>query len=404
MNMSIRKLGLALGILAISTTAIGQKKNETSAAVENQRAVGSMQTGNMESAKKALLSAREFIDLAAAHEDTRDSQKTLWLKGEIYSTLASIAEATKDEEVLKAIGSSENAMKEAVAALKKGYPMGNKFKEEIIVTIDRNRVLLDAMASKLYGEENYKLAAEMYAGRAAFSNAMEALDTNAVFNAALCYEKSDQFVKAAKLYVQLAEARYRGNDCTVLASAAYRKSGDIPAAKAVVAEARKKYPTDKVLLLEVVNTSIAEGDAAAAEKALNDAISTDPNNKELHYTIGTIMIDLEKNAEAETALNKALSIDPNYVDAQYQLGAHLVTWAGAIKLEASKLDIDDPNYKTMSKQSEETYGRALIPLEKYIAAFPNDKAVLIILFQIERNLGNADKALAYKQRADAIGE
>jgi tetratricopeptide (TPR) repeat protein len=402
MNMSIRKLGLALGILAISTTAIGQKKNETSAAVENQRAVASMNSGNIEGYKNALLSAREFIDLAASHEDTKNNQKTLWLQGEIYSSLAAIGVGTSDADVLKAIGGSENAMKVAVKALKKGYPLGKKFKEDIVITIDKNRVLLDGMASKLYGEGDFVNAAEMYAGRAAFGDARDLLDTNAVFNAALCYEKSDQFVTAAKLYITLAEARYRGNDCTVLASGAYRKAGDVASAKAVVAEARKKYPTDKVLLLEVVNTSIAEGDAAAAELALNDAIATDPNNKELHYTIGTIMIDLKKNKEAETALNKALAIDPNYVDAQYQLGAHLVTWAGAIKLEASKLDIDDPNYRTMSQQSEETYGRALIPLEKYIAAFPNDKSVLIILFQIERNLGNSEKALAYKTRADAI--
>ena len=54
------------------------------------------------------------------------------------------------------------------------------------------------------------------------------------------------------------------------------------------------------------------------------------------------------------------------------------------------------------KQSDDTYARALIPLEKYIIAFPNDKAVLNILFQIHRSLGNSDKALEYKKRAEGI--
>ena len=114
------------------------------------------------------------------------------------------------------------------------------------------------------------------------------------------------------------------------------------------------------------------------------------------------MIELGKNEEAETALNKALELDPNYVDAQYQLGAHLVTWAGAIKKEASMLGPNETSkYNKLDKQSDETFKRALVPLEKYIATYPNDKNVLTILFQIHRNLGDSAKAMEYKKRADA---
>ena len=56
----------------------------------------------------------------------------------------------------------------------------------------------------------------------------------------------------------------------------------------------------------------------------------------------------------------------------------------------------------MTSQSTATYERAVIPLENYIANFPNDKAVLNILFQIHRNLGNSEKAIAYKKRAEAL--
>ena len=173
-------------------------------------------------------------------------------------------------------------------------------------------------------------------------------------------------------------------------------------ATALIEEARKSNPTDRGLLLETVNTHLAAGNNAEAEKALADAIATDPNNKQLHYTIGTIMIELEKNEEAETALNKALELDPDYVDAQYQLGAHLVTWASALKTEASKLGPNETaKFNKLDKQSDETFKRALIPLEKYIAAYPKDKSVLTILFQIHRNLGDSAKALEYKKRADA---
>jgi Tfp pilus assembly protein PilF len=167
-------------------------------------------------------------------------------------------------------------------------------------------------------------------------------------------------------------------------------------------EGRKKYPNDRDLLLELVNINIDAGDAAGAEAALNEAISTDPNNKQLHYTIGTIYIDLKEYEKAENALNKALEIDPNYADALYQLGAHLVTWAGETKTAANQLKFGDPSYNKMIEDSEATYKRALIPLEKYIEKSPNDKDVLNILFQLNRSLGNSEKAMEYKKRADAI--
>lgn len=210
------------------------------------------------------------------------------------------------------------------------------------------------------------------------------------------------FKEAAIGYEKLAGAKASSIESSVDASRNYRQAGEPEKAKAIIMKAREENVTNKELLLELVNINIEAGDAAGAEKALADAIATDPTNKTLYYTIGTINIDLGKPAEAEASLNKALEIDPDYVDAQYQLGAHLVTWAGDIKQEANALKFGDPNYNKMIAQSEETYKRALIPLEKYIGNYPEDKAVLNILFQIHRNLGNSEKALEYKKKAEGI--
>lgn len=401
MNMSLTKLSLAVGVIALSTTtAFGQKKNETTASMERNAAVSAMQSQNMETAKSKLLSAKEYIDKAAAHEDTRNNQKTLWLKGEIYSSIVSLGMQTQDMELVMAVG--ENGMQEALDALKKAYPMGKKYKDDVVATVDRNRIAMNTMASTLYKSEMYGQAAEAYLGQAEFAECVDLLDTSAVYNAAICYDKVKKYEKAAELYEKAAKAGYNGTTCYVLASTAYRNAGQTDKAMALISEARKTNPTDKGLLLETVNTHLAAGNNAEAEKALADAIASDPNNKQLHYTIGTIMIELGKNEEAETALNKALEIDPDYVDAQYQLGAHLVTWASAVKKEASMLGPNEnAKFAELDKQSDDIFKRALIPLEKYIAAYPDDKSVLTILFQIHRNLGDSAKAMEYKKRADA---
>ena len=85
--MSLRNLGLAVGVIIISTTAFGQKKNETTASMERNAAVSAMHSKNIEGAKSKLLSSKKYIDLATAHEDTKNNQKTLCLKGEIYSLI-----------------------------------------------------------------------------------------------------------------------------------------------------------------------------------------------------------------------------------------------------------------------------------------------------------------------------
>lgn len=401
MKISFKNTAIALGLTAVTGIAFGQKNIETSAAVEfKNKYMTSLATGDYDAAKKALLAAKEFIDEAAVHEDTKESQKTLWLKGEIYANFLVLGMQTMDTAFIRKGG--DDAIDISIAAFDKAFDAGKKMKSDVEQSVYQKVALLNQLAGMTYNAEQYEAAAELYETEAKYSDAIDVMDSSAIFNASLCYEKSGKFEKAAAGYERLAKVKYRGTTSAILASSAYRRAGNLEKAKAIIAEARKDNPSDKELLLELVNTNIDAGDAAGAEKALTDAIKTDPNNKQLHYTIGTIYIDLKENEKAEIALNKALEIDPNYADAQYQLGAHLVTWAGDLKLAADQLPFGDPNYNKMKEQSTETYKRALVPLEKYIVNYPEDKAVLTILFQLNRNLGDSAKALEYKKRADAI--
>lgn len=401
MKNKVAKTSLIASALIISASTFAQKKNETSAAVEfKNKYQMSMATGDVEGAKKALIAAKGFIDLAAEHVETKESPKTLYYKGEIYANFLILGMQSMDTTFMKIGG--EDALDVAIVAYKKGFDVSDKFDGEIKDAVNQKKALLDPYSNMMYKNNMFKEAAELYMTQADLSNAISEIDSTSIFNGSLCFEKGSEFIKAAEGYEKLARIGYKGTTTYVLASSAYRKGGDIEKARAIVAEGRKKHPSDRDLLLELVNTNIDAGDAAGAEAALNEAITKDPNNKQLHYTIGTIYIDLKENEKAEKALNKSLEIDPDYADALYQLGAHLVTWAGDTKTAANQLKFGDPNYNKMLQQADDIYKRALVPLEKYIAKSPNDKDVLTILFQLNRSLGNTEKALEYKKRADAI--
>lgn len=401
MKKSIQKTTLIAGALMVSAISFAQKKNETSAAVEfKNNYLPSYASQDFDKAKKALIAAKGFIDLAAEHIETKESPKTLWLKGEIYSSIVMLGMQTVDTNFVKLVGA--DGIDVSIASFKKGFTVSDKFDDEIRESAYGKHDMIDRMAGMLYKGKMFKEAAEAYQTEYKFFDAVGETDSTSLFNASLCFENAKEYAKAAKGYAQLARLGYKPTTTYALASTNYRRNKQNAEAKELITEGRKKFPLDKELLLEMVNFSIDAGDAAGAENALNEAIATDPNNKQLHYTIGTIYIDLKKNEKAEAALLKAIEIDPNYTDALYQLGAHLVSWASDMKTQANALKFGDPNYDKMIKTADETYTRAINPLEKYIAKNPTDKDVLTILYQLNRSIGNTEKAKEYKAKIDAL--
>lgn len=391
---------LVVGTIFLSSIAIGQKLNETNAAVAYKNQFSpAFNEGDFETAKKALLKGKEAIDLAAEHAETKESQKTLYYKGAIYSGFFMVGTATKDSNFTIAGGA--NALDIAADALKSGFTKTGKMKSDIEDLAKNNQTYMANYAGTLYNEANFAKAAEFFRLEAKFADAINILDTFAVFNAALCSEKVGDYENAIKNYIILANANYRDGYCAVLASTVMRKNKQYDDAKKLVSEARKKYPTDKDLILESVNIYLDLKDPAGAEASLNEAIAADPNNKILHYVIGTVYSELKQNDKAEIALNKALEIDPNFEDAQYQLGAILIGWAADIRKDANALKPGDKKFDVMNKQADDIYKRALPPLEKYIIKNPNDKVVLGIMAKLYRSLGNLEKSAEFKKRADA---
>jgi Tfp pilus assembly protein PilF len=397
-----RKL-FSLTIVAVlsATSLFAQKATETSAALEFRNYGEFMMKGEFDAAKKSLKKSKEFIDQAAVHAETKESAKTLFYKGQIYSNFISLGMVTQDTNFIKLAG--EDAFDVAIASYKKAYSLNDKkFKGDIRDAVLNKKLEMEKYSSMLYAGAAYKEAMQIYDAQVQLSDAIGMVDSLSIFNAGICAEKAGDLSTAAARYKKCAEIGYKAPEIYAMAAATLRKDKKIAEAKQVIAMGRQKYPSDRGMLLELVNASLDEGNSAEAEKSLQEAIAADPKNKQLYYVIGTIYIDLKENDKAEAALNKAIELDPNYADAQYQLGAHLVGVAGNLKEEASRLKLGDPNYDVMLAKGDEYYKKAVVPLEAYITKNPNDKEVLTILFQIHKSLKNTDKALEYKKRADAI--
>jgi len=399
--MKTKSFTLIVATAVVSTFSFGQKINETSAAVEfKNKFQPALMQGKIDDAKNALLSAKKYIDLAAEHPDTKASSKTLYYKGEIYGGAVQLAMMSGDSSFL-VNNFGKDAFDISIANLKEAYTKDKKFRFDIEQSVNMQTAMLSPLASKSYEDQKYADAGAAFYYLYKITTAKNVIDTANLFNAGLCFEKADMLKEAADAYGELAEIGYRGAEGYALAAGAYSRLKDYTKANEILTKGRAKLGNDKTILLEIVRLNMLQGDNVKAEQALADAIAADPKNKQLHFIIGTIYTELGQDEKAETALLKALEIDPNYQEAQYNLGAHYVTWATRLRDEANDMNPNDFKYDMTLSQSQDLYKKALVPLEAYITKQPKDANVLLILFQINQNVGNSEKALEYKARYDA---
>jgi len=358
---------IAFGMmLATSTLSFAQKANETSAALEFKKYMPAMAKGDLEAAKKALLKAKDFIDLAAAHPDTKESPKTLYYKGEIYSNFLTVGMQSMDTSFLNKAGA--DAFDVAIAAYKQGYDVSDKFDEDIKSSIMQKKGSLELFTNTMFTNKLYKEAIEIYDYQVKLSSALSIVDTQSYYNAGICAERGELWETAAKYYSKCAELGYNSPEI---------------------------YKTVAICLIKANKRE----DAYAY---LNKAIEKNPNDAQLYYVIGTMYMETNDNQKAIDNLKKALEKDPKLMDANYQLGAFLLELGSKLRKQANELPLKDPNFDKYIKESTQYYNEALVPLETYIKAFPDDKAVLTCLYQIHRTLKNTEKEQEYKKRIDAI--
>lgn len=354
--------GFLLAFVAFSTSAVfAQKAVETSAAVEKNNFEDAFMRQDLVKAKAALEKAKKFIDEAAVHPDTKESPKTLWLKGDIYfsALLMKGIDSTSFPDI------TEESLNIAISSWNKAY--GNKkMAQNVEESVESARTMLEMGAVGAYNQKMFPEAMAAYDMLSQLSGAVNKVDTIAIYYAGICAENAKDWDNAVKYYSKCADYGYKVPDI---------------------------YRT-------IAGALINGGKKTEATAYIEKALEKSPNDKELYYVIGTFYMESGDNDKATESLKKAVAIDPKYWDAQYQLGAHLQSIGSKMRTEANALKPGDPNFDKLIAQSDEYYRQAVAPLEAYVAAFPTEKAVLLSLSQLHRALKNTEKALEYKKRYD----
>lgn len=258
--------------------------------------------------------AAGYIDEAIAVEKAAIKDKTWRYRGEIYLNIA--LDSALSIEFPEALWTAKESYLKAQELDVKG-----SYKREIITGLGLVQTTAGNQGISDYSNESYKMAAAKFDLSAEVAGMFDVLDTMAIFNAALCYEKSNEIDLAVDRYKTCGANGYQVPNVYLFAANLLRQDGRTESALTELQAARELFPREQSLIIEELNIYLEAKDYERAEANLKLAAEGDPENEILWFSLGSVYDNLGKSEEAADAYVKALEIDGEYFDANYNLGA-----------------------------------------------------------------------------------
>ncbi len=393
----MKKIFLTIAVALFATVSFSQKKNVTSAAVTYQGA--QKNRTDVAAYTKDLLEAKESIDLALAHPDTKEDPKAWMYKGKIYIELG-LALAMSDGSAYPGMKSEELA-EEGFNALIHSKEVDKKetYVDDVNDYAQMYRAMMSNAGIEAYSAEEYETAMGALVGAAEFGTLIGVQDSNFYFFGGLAAMQIKNYEVAEEAFKHCVEWKFNLGESVGYLATAMKENGNQTEAEAMLKNAVEVNPDNIDVLIHATNFYIDKKDFAQAVSTIESAIKLDPSNKLLHYNAGALYESMEKFDEAEAAFKKTLSLDPAYTDAKYSLGVFYFNRGAELNNEANDLEFGDPKYDVMIAQSKEIWKKNCLPyLEDAAKDAPEDVIILEALKTVYGKLSMTDKFMETKKR------
>ena len=334
--------------------------------------------------------AAEYIDQAIANPDASSKEKTWRYRGDIYVNVARTPALQQ-----RFPGALQIAFESYLIA--DSLDKKDMYKREIDGGMGQVQALAMEQALEQYNQQQYALAAQGFDLSTEVSGHFNILDTTAVFNAALCYEKADEVDLAIARYLSCAEVGYQIPNTYLFISGLLRKAGRNEEALNTLRNARLSFPNEQALVIEELNIYLEAKDYQGAEDNLRKAIELEPNNEILWFSLGSVYDNLGRSQDAENAYLEAIRLKAEYFDANYNLGAMFFNMAVQDINKANDMwtpkmtPAQKAEEKALQDSAKSLFERAIPYLEAASAVNPDDRDTLRSLRDIYTRLGNDAK-------------
>lgn len=365
----------------------------------------------------SLRKAKENIDLASVHEDTKDKASTQVIKGQIYLAIYEENKKAQEEKLMtiadpnkRVFATLQNtptaALEIAYEAFKKGKPLdvkGNYTTE--LKNITNIGIYFDNTGRANFNGGKYPEAL------AAFEKAYEisgSSDTTLLYFCASSAEKAQQNDKAKQYLQKMADAR-QGQGATYSSLMnVYLMMKDTAGGMDVLKKGRAAFPNDINLIISETNYFLATNKSQEALKNLNLAIQAKPTDANLYLVRGNIFDNLANPKDAagkdldkpktygenlklaEADYKKAIELKVDNFDALYNLGVLYNNQGVELNKQADKIT-DQKKYEASNAKATEQFALAMPILEKALEVNPKERNTMIALKQIYARMQLLDK-------------
>ncbi len=400
-----------------------------------------------------LNKAKDAIELALQHEDTKNQGKTYAYKARImynyynYNLMQEMKklEATvpdKKERTDLAYGNTPTtefeAANEAVDKIKDidpkymetiqdGFTKGTSqlSEDDIKFTLVATQMKMEAgnIANGKYKAKKFDEAADYFYKLAYLNMALtRKKDTANFYNACVAAAKSKNTTKILDYNKKMVDLKIASPYNFQAMYTANLNKGDTSAAMDVLKKGRTTFPNDMDLLNTETTLYLQKGKQQEALNNLDASIQKDPNNALFYLVRGNIYDNManpkdaqgkdkdkpanfeETFKKAESDYLKAIELNPankeHLYNSLFNLGAMYNNYGGYLQTKASNLPLTEAKTKgkDMEAKSQENFKKAIPHLEKALEIKPDDKGTMSALRKLYMMTGDQAKATEMNNR------
>jgi Tfp pilus assembly protein PilF len=371
----------------------------------------------------SLMKAKEAIDLATNHEDTKEKTKTWVYRTQIYyylfrndiaaeeKKLADVA--NKNERLMKAYGNVPTAnYEEAGKAMQKAVALDKDktYQQEYAMIGMQMMGDINNLAVGKYNAAKYKEAMEFFEANFEVFKGMGKKDTASLINALVCAQKAKDNEKV-KYYDQKMIDEKVANAYTFNSLHDVKLTmGDTAGGLETLKLGRVAFPNDLDMMNREIEHYLRKGKDVEALANLDLAIQKAPTNALLYLVKGNIFdkqanpkdgkgVEKEKPknfeelmGKAEVNYKKATELDPKNSDAFYNLGALYNNWGGVAIKRCDDLIKQATKMKECETAANDKFNKAIPPLETALNMHPGDKGIMMPLRKLYLMTNQPEKA------------
>lgn len=340
--------------------------------------------------------AREYIDKAIDHPQTKEDARTWFYRGNIYLSIH-----MSDNPEYKALDNKalDVALESYVKA--KAYDTRMEYYTDILTNLFVISEQFYNLGVVDYNEGKFKEAMNAFKSSVDVTVMMGSLDTMAMYNVALTAEIAGENSAALTYYTDLIKMGFKNPELYSSMGRIYMAEGDTTTALKHILDGRNIYPEDFNLLISEINIYLLTHNVEKAIESLELAVKKDDTNPTIFFAVGVAYDQLKTKrpeaaneyfAKAESAYQRAIELNPEYFDPIYNLGALHVNEAALLIEEAIKLPLSEQKkYDALTEKANTHLTAAMPNLERALELQPNDFNTMVSLKEIYTRLNKLDK-------------